>query len=380
MNPTGIRILLIDDEESEFLMTRALLGRIEEPPMELEWAPSFEEGLARLGEHRHDLCLLDYHLGEETGVDLLQAARSRGVRTPLILLTGKGSREVDLGAMKAGAVDYLQKGMTDPAPIERAIRYAVERHRAQEELRASEERHRGMFDHLPLGLFRVSAEGEYMEANPALIRILEFPDREAIGRIARDFFVSPEDRDAFFRTLADEGMVVGFESRLRTATGRPIRVRSSARVHRSAAGQIEYIEGTVEDVSGRVPPEELEAEAEAFRTLLRTGPARFALLDLEGRVRTASASLGELLGHTASQVVEEPAWDLFHPDDSAEVARDVVEVAEGRTEESERLVQLLDPAGDVVSCRATILPVLDHAGSRTGLLLFLDVRDGAGPA
>lgn len=102
-----------------------------------------------LAERRHDVCLLDYFLDRGTGVDLLEQARSQAIRTPIILLTGKGRRDVDLQAMKSGAADYLVKGTGDAEALERSLRYAVERHRAQKALRQSEERHRGMFDHPP---------------------------------------------------------------------------------------------------------------------------------------------------------------------------------------------------------------------------------------
>jgi PAS domain S-box-containing protein len=380
MTPTSIRILLIDDEESAFLMTRALLDQIPDTRMELEWAPSFQEGLDRVSEERHDVCLLDYFLGEQTGIELLRAARSRGVRTPIILLTGKGSREVDLEAMREGAVDYLQKGITDPEPMERALRYAVERHRAQEELRRSEERHRGMFDHLPLGLFRVSAEGEYMEANPALIRILEFPGRDEIRRVAHDYFVSPGDREEFFETLTDHGVIVGFESALRTSSGRPIRVRNSARVHRGPGGRIEYLEGSVEDVTGRIPAEGTQDEADAFRALLEEGSAPIAFTDSEGRVRALSRGLRELLGRRRPAPGDQAVWDIFHPDAAADVARDVDELTGGDRDHTERRIRLVDSRGAICWCRVTGIPVATRDGIRTGALFHLDEVDDEGPA
>jgi PAS domain S-box-containing protein len=380
MTPTSIRILLIDDEESAFVMTRALLDQIPDPRMELDWASSFQDGLERVGEERHDVCLLDYFLGSETGLDLLRAARSQGVRTPIILLTGKGSREVDLEAMRAGAVDYLQKGMTDPEPMERALRYAVERHRAQEELRRSEERHRGMFDHLPLGLFRVSAEGEYMEANPALIRILEFPGRDEIRRVARNYFVSPGDREEFLETLTDHGVVAGFESRLRTASGRPIRVRNSARVHRGPGGRIEYLEGSVEDVTGRVPAEGIEGEADAFRALLGEGSAPIAFADSEGRVQALSKGLRDLLGRRRPAQGAQAVWDIFHPDAATDVARDVDELTGGDRDRTQRRIRLVDSTGAILWCRLTGIPVANRDGIRTGVLFHLDDLDGEGPA
>jgi AcrR family transcriptional regulator len=82
MTDAPVRILLIDDEESDFLVARALLGQIEEPPMEVEWSATFDEGLGRLSEHDHDVCLLDYFLGEDTGLaalSLRQVAKEVGI-------------------------------------------------------------------------------------------------------------------------------------------------------------------------------------------------------------------------------------------------------------------------------------------------------------
>ena len=94
---------------------------------------------------QQSVCLLDYHLGERTGLELLREAVARGCRTPIILLTGNGDREIDVEAMKAGAADYLVKGRFDAHSLERSIRYtigfAVQRQRTLEALRRSEERY-----------------------------------------------------------------------------------------------------------------------------------------------------------------------------------------------------------------------------------------------
>src|SRR5690606_40531187 len=82
-----------------------------------------------------DVCLVDYRLGARDGLQLLREANERGVVTPLILLTGQGDYEVDVRAMMAGAADYLVKGQIDAQLLERSIRYARERQRAEERIR-----------------------------------------------------------------------------------------------------------------------------------------------------------------------------------------------------------------------------------------------------
>ncbi len=372
MSLTSIRILLIDDEESDYLMTRTLLGRIEGTQMEVEWASSFEEGLARLTDVRHDVCLLDYFLEDRNGTDLLRLARSRGVRTPVILLTGKGSRDVDLEAMRAGAVDYLQKGGDDPWALERAIRYAVERHRAQEELRRSEERHRGMFDHLPLGLYRVTAEGDYMEANPSLIRMLEYPDRRTLREVhARNFFVSSLDRIRFQQILDDHGVVLGFESELRTSGGRPIRVRNTARVHRGPAGRVEYVEGSVEEVEGGPSERAPDADAAAFRTLLDHAPTSVLLVEPGGQVRAVSAHFAALVGSDAESLRSRALWELFEVADQAEVARTVEEFTGWEVAHRTLRAGLPSRSGEHLQVVLDLHPVTRRGGALEAVLVFL---------
>ena len=154
-----IRALLIDDDQGDFVFTKALLGQIERPKIELDWVPTFEEGQDAIAKGEYDIYLVDYFLEDRTGLDLLREAARHQLQAPVIMLTGRGNHDVDLEAMRAGAADYLVKGQIEPEDLERSIRYALDRMEAQQALRASEERHRAMFDHLPLGVYRCSAEG-----------------------------------------------------------------------------------------------------------------------------------------------------------------------------------------------------------------------------
>ena len=88
---------------------------------------------------QHEVYLLDYRLGERDGLELLREALASGARGPMILMTGQADHEVDVEAMKAGAMDYLVKGRIDSALLERSIRYAVKRKQAEEALRDANE-------------------------------------------------------------------------------------------------------------------------------------------------------------------------------------------------------------------------------------------------
>ena len=132
----GLRVLLVEDDEDDYVLTRDLLQHMGRPDVVLHWVRSPEAGRAALLGEQHDVALVDFRLGATTGIDLLRDAVAEGCRTPVILLTGQGDRETDLAAMASGAADYLVKGETTAPMLERAIRYALERQRLLEEIRA----------------------------------------------------------------------------------------------------------------------------------------------------------------------------------------------------------------------------------------------------
>ncbi len=130
-----IDVLVIEDDEDDFFIARSLLAKTRALKCEVEWAREYDEGLSTLTESHYDICLVDYRLGARDGLQLLREAYANGVETPMILLTGQGDHDVDVEAMMAGAADYLVKGQIDAQLLERSIRYARERRRADERIR-----------------------------------------------------------------------------------------------------------------------------------------------------------------------------------------------------------------------------------------------------
>jgi signal transduction histidine kinase len=128
-----VKLLLVEDDEDDFILTRDLLTEIYADNLELEWVKDYDEAIARLVSNEYAVCLLDYRLGAYNGIELLRQARERGSNCPAILLTGQADREIDFEAMRAGASDYLIKGELNPALLERAIRYSRERRRLEDE-------------------------------------------------------------------------------------------------------------------------------------------------------------------------------------------------------------------------------------------------------
>ncbi|HEX5450502.1 MAG TPA: response regulator [Gaiellaceae bacterium] len=131
-----LSVLLIEDDDDDYLLTRDLVTKL---GYDLERVSDYAAGVAALRSDGYDICLVDYRLGAENGIDLVRELVTEGCETPMIVLTGQGDYNVDLDAANAGASDYLVKGEIAPALLERTIRYAVQTHAHAESLRRQEE-------------------------------------------------------------------------------------------------------------------------------------------------------------------------------------------------------------------------------------------------
>lgn len=130
-----LHVLIVEDDEDDYFISSRLLAKTTGIECELDWARTYDEGLERVTSHGFDVALIDYRLDSRNGLDLLREAIKMGCETPMILLTGQGDLRTDLEAMAAGAADYLVKGKIDSQLLERSIRYARERKRADERIR-----------------------------------------------------------------------------------------------------------------------------------------------------------------------------------------------------------------------------------------------------
>ncbi|HYC53529.1 MAG TPA: response regulator [Candidatus Binatia bacterium] len=127
MSTGALRILLVEDDEDDYVLTRELLAEAQGAGFDLVWAPTYADAVREIRRTPFDVFLVDYRLGERTGLDLLRNELQEGRLGPVFILTGQGTHEVDVEAMKLGASGYLVKGELRSRELERTIRYALER-------------------------------------------------------------------------------------------------------------------------------------------------------------------------------------------------------------------------------------------------------------
>jgi two-component system, sensor histidine kinase and response regulator len=153
-----LRVLLIEDDEDDFILTEELLNHLPDQPVELEWASDPARGLALAHDYIFDVALVDYRLGAWTGLELIEKIRKQAPRIPCILLTGEVRGNLDIEALQAGAADYLSKAEINGQLLHRSIRYAIERKRNEEALRESESRFRTVANAVPVLIWMTDAE------------------------------------------------------------------------------------------------------------------------------------------------------------------------------------------------------------------------------
>ncbi|MFH1746057.1 MAG: sigma 54-interacting transcriptional regulator [Planctomycetota bacterium] len=237
MDSTPLRILLIDDDEDDYIITRDLLTESGSDWYALTWVADYDAAHESMLNVEFDLFLVDYRLGERNGLELLRAIRAGGCAVPAIILTGTGDYQVDVEAMKAGAVDYLVKDRIDSALLERAIRYAVERARGLQALREAQNKLEAAFtlvqrnqddmlailNQLRLGIVMTDREGCVTFLSRACQRLLGHPQNMIGTHWAQ---LCPfEEKD---------------QAQLKAMLARPPAQREKLPVHLKATGQHHY--------------------------------------------------------------------------------------------------------------------------------------------
>jgi PAS domain S-box-containing protein len=144
--------------------------------------------------------------------------------------------------------------------------------RLRAEALAAEARYHGLVEHVPVGIFRTTPSGQILDANPAMLELLKFKDREALlGVNATALYVDPQDRERWHQLRDAAGVTRDFHCELRTQDGETVWVRLNARLVRD--GEHEYWEGTVEDITSQRRADEAERRAETLRAVAQLANA-----------------------------------------------------------------------------------------------------------
>lgn len=213
-------ILIIDDDEDDYFILQEILKSIPGYDFTVEWVFNYTDGVKRICTGDFDLCFIDYHLGAKTGLEMINEVISNGCEEPLILLTGKGNRNIDVESLKAGAMDYLVKSEIEAEKLERSIRYSIERAKSIKALKTNEKKFRNIFERSMDAVFTASRENLFFtDINNAGTELFEFPKSELLTMSLWDLVEDGDEKSEVRKLLSETGEINDKEQVFHTKSG-----------------------------------------------------------------------------------------------------------------------------------------------------------------
>ncbi len=217
----NIKILLIEDNLDYAQLIKRILSKKASSSMEVEHHVSFSAGYERASGGGIDLILLDLDLPDSDSIETMLGIGG-GADIPVIVLTGADDESLALRAVQLGAQDYLVKGQVDARLLVRSIRYAIERKRADDAVKRSEERFKLLIENALDLIEMLDVDGTMKFVSPSHKRILGYENDELVGRRVFEF-IHPEDLpsivDIFTETLQNHDRLYSAEFRVRHKDG-----------------------------------------------------------------------------------------------------------------------------------------------------------------
>jgi PAS domain S-box-containing protein len=252
---------MIDDDEDDFFLVTELLRDISPGQYVLEWASTFQKGIDALENNTHDVFLVDYRLGPNTGIDILHRIQQMPNQLPVIMLTGKGDYKIDQEAMQAGAYDYLVKGEITADLLERSIRYALDEYNHRRTIEESEKKYYGIFEKAHDLIVLADCDRNIIDANPAALRVLHYTREQMLQLHLRDLFISKEQSEHFLDNICHNGSANTREYEFKTADNKKLVVLINA-VMLDEAAQIFLC--VIQDITEKKREEQEKQHREKF--------------------------------------------------------------------------------------------------------------------
>ncbi|MBC8171742.1 MAG: PAS domain S-box protein, partial [Anaerolineae bacterium] len=281
MNVSGLKILIIDDSEDQYLMIRYYLSRTSHVFHLIDHAADYQTALQIIARREYDLYLVDYYLGHRDGLELIHEAVLQGCTAPMLLMTGASDSRIAISAIRGGAIDYLDKNELTPSVLDRAIRYATDRAEIINALRESEERYRDLFENSAELIQSVNETGRFEYVNRAWQAALGYSAEEVASLSLLDI-LHPSQHDhclVLLHEILSGNAPRHIETIFVTRDGRELIVEGNITL-KLTAGKAPATRGIFRDVTQRRQLEIAEREQRVLAEALRdTAAALNSTLD-----------------------------------------------------------------------------------------------------
>jgi len=245
----SIRILVIDDDEEDFLLIKHYCDSIQsDTHFIFQWCPDYQQGIEALCSGIYSVGFVDFKLGLKTGLELINEVMPINRQIPLILLTGAGNREIAFHAMQAGAADYLVKSELSPEKLERCVRYALSRRDYLHALGINEQKYRGIFENTMDFIFIADGSALFREVNQSGETLLGYSSDELYTMGLTDLLLYPSTAATLLESLRESKVLTGIEVELRAKNHRVLNCMLSLSMGKDAQEE-PYIQGIIHDIT-----------------------------------------------------------------------------------------------------------------------------------
>jgi len=211
LNAPEIRIAIIDDDEDDYSIIADYINDIEGSNFIIEWCNDYDQAIRKIRERSYDIYFVDYRLGKHTGLELLKEVNSHESGDPIVLLTGKGNKDIDVKAMEGGATDYLVKSELNTEKLERCIRYSLDRATNLKELKARENKYRNLFENSRDAIFIADQHLEFKEVNHAATLLFSSSRGNLLNNTLYDFIKNKSQQKQVVELFQEKNNVRNLE-------------------------------------------------------------------------------------------------------------------------------------------------------------------------
>ena len=372
--PGKLNVLLVEDNLGDARLLRHFLIEGAAEAFELEHVELLSAALDRLAKGGIVLVLLDLTLPDSMGLETFAAVQRAAPQTPIIVLSGRDDESLAIKTVHAGAQDYLVKGQVDSRLLIRAMRYALERKRAEEALAHERDLFHTLLDNLPDRIYFKDDQSHFMRISRAVAEQFKLKHpREAIGKSDFDFFAHEhaqaalEDEQQVMRT--GEPMLGKIEKET-LPNGAVTWALTSKMPLKDKQGRVIGNFGISRDITAiKRIEDQLAAERNLLRNLIDNLPDYIYVKDAKCRLVIDNIAHRRFLGATTpEEIIGKTVDDFFPPDLAAQYTRDDQAIIETGLPLLNREEPVVDRLGNRRWHSTTKVPLRDSNGTIMGLV------------
>jgi len=274
MNGQPLRILLVEDDLADARLLRETLTDTRSVLFEVTQVQRLSEALHLLAVERFDVVLLDLCLSDSHGLDTFATLRAQAPNVPIVVLTGLDNEAVAVEAVQGGAQDSLVKGQVEGNGLVRAMRYAIERQRAEEALRYQRDWLDVTLSSIGDAVIATDTRGIITFINPKAAELTGWTSAEALGRHIDEVscIVHEQTRQAIdspgLRVLREETVVtLEDDAMLLARDGREFCIAASAAPIRNSQGTLHGVVLVFRDISERKRLQEQRRQSQKMEAI-----------------------------------------------------------------------------------------------------------------